>query len=718
MTKGRSVTHEGLQALADRWGVATHYWDWQGNHVVVGDGTIRAVLAALGVDAATDAEVEASLAEADLAAWRELLPPVVVATEGAPATFSVHVRDGDEVTVEVLTEDGGRLACRQVDRWVPPRQVDGRLIGEATFELPDRVPLGWHELHAVTGRREGHSTLVVTPRRMPVDGALWQAPHWGFMTQLYAVRSRQSWGMGDFADLRELAGWSGRDLGADFLLVNPLHAAQPTLPVEDSPYLPTTRRFVSPLYIRVEDIREAAYLPADERARIEALAGPLTDPAGYSALIDRNAVHAAKAAALELIYAVPRSAAREQAFTEFRHREGVGLSRFATWCALVEHFGGPASSWPAAFQDPDSEEVKLLAVQLSDRVRYHQWLQWIADQQLGAAQAEARAAGMAFGIVHDLAVGVHPDGADAWALGAALAAGISVGAPPDPFNQLGQNWSQPPWRPDTLARQGYQPFRDLLRTVLRHCGGLRVDHVMGLFRLWWIPDRMAPDQGTYVRYDHEAMLGIMCLEAQRAGAFLVGEDLGVVEPWVRDVLRERGVLGTSVLWFERNADGTPLSPHDWRELCLATVNTHDLPPTAGYLAGDHVDLRDRLGLLTRPVEEERALDEADRAKVLDTLRTWHLLPEGNASERQTIEALHRFVARAPSRLIGVALADAVGERRTQNQPGTSGEYPNWRVPLADGQGEPVLLEDLRTSPRVRALAETVGGGKRPDATLP
>ena len=227
----------------------------------------------------------------------------------------------------------------------------------------------------------------------------------------------------------------------------------------------------------------------------------------------------------------------------------------------------------------------------------------------------------------------------------------------------------------------------MLRTVLRHAGGLRVDHIIGLFRLWWVPNGCGPAEGTYVRYDHEALVGILALEAHRAGAVVVGEDLGTVEPWVRDYLRERGLLGTSILWFERDGEGRPLPPEAYRELCLATVTTHDLPPTAGYLAGEHIELRERLGLLTRPVEEETAVDEADRAAVLALLRELGLLGP-DATERDRVEALHRFLTWTPARLLGVALADAIGDRRTMNQPGTNNEYPNWRLPLADGVGSP------------------------------
>jgi len=314
---------------------------------------------------------------------------------------------------------------------------------------------------------------------------------------------------------------------------------------------------------------------------------------------------------------------------------------------------------------------------------------------------------MALGIMHDLAVGVHPEGADAWALRDVLATGASVGAPPDMYNQQGQDWSQPPWHPEGLARAAYRPYRDMLRTVLRHAGAIRIDHVIGLFRLWWVPLGNSAKDGAYVRYDHDALVGILALEAHRAGAVVIGEDLGTVEPWVRDYLAERGILGTSVLWFEQEHDSRPRPPEAYRELVLATVTTHDLPPTAGYLAGEHVTLRNRLGLLSKPVAEVRAQAEVERNHMLDALRERGLLGH-DASEREVVEALHRWVAATPSVLLGVSLVDAVGERRAQNQPGTDREYPNWKVPLADGTGGLVLIEDLFTSARAQSLADAMG----------
>jgi 4-alpha-glucanotransferase len=695
-----------LVQLARAYGVATEYWDWVGEHVTVSASTIRSVLGALGVEASTDEAVAVSLLEAVERPWRRMLPPVVVVRSGQTPSVPVHVPHGDHVVVEVELEDGGRRPLSQLDRWVEPRVVDGAQVGEAVFEIPAGLPLGWHTLHATSDEGSASAPLVVTPDRLQLPEALADdGSRWGLMTQLYQVRSSRSWGVGDLDDLAELAVWSAADLGADFVLVNPLHAAEPVGEMEPSPYLPTTRRFVNPLYIRVEAVPEVAYLPAEERPTLDQQAEQAKQ-SNSAPELDRDASWRAKRVALRAVFDVPRSPGRERDFQRYCAEQGQGLVDFATWCALAEAHFLPWGAWPEELQDPRSQAVAAERERLVDEVTFYCWLQWVADQQLAEAQRRAEVAGMKLGIVHDLAVGVHPEGADAWGLGPALARGVTVGAPPDAFNQQGQDWSQPPWRPDQLAELGYAPYRDMLRTVLRHAGGIRVDHIIGLFRLWWVPQGLSPKDGTYVRYDHEALVGILALEAHRSGAVVVGEDLGVVEPWVRTYLEERGVFGTSILWFERDDKGRPLPPEKWRELCLATVTTHDLPPTAGYLAGVHVDLRDRLGLLTRSVEDERVADAAERDSVLDLLRKRGLI-NGEVSEQQVVEALHRFLTWTPSRLLGVSLADAVGDRRTINQPGTHKEYPNWRVALSDGSGRPLLLEDVVRSRRARSLARAV-----------
>jgi len=685
--------------------VATEYWDWQGNHVIVSAATISAVLEALGLETSDDAGITRSLAVVADRAWRRTLPPIVVCREGGTPWVPVHLPHGEAPQVWVLLEDGSRRDMRQVDHYVEPRIIDDQRTGEATFEIPGDLPLGWHTVTARIGLDTFSTPLVVAPSALALPAPLQQRRAWGLMSQIYSVRSRQSWGLGDLADLGDMMAWAATDLHADFVLVNPLHAAEPVAPMEPSPYLPTSRRFVNPIYIRVEDIPEMGYMSSAERQLLEWHAD---DARTWNEqdTIDRDLVWSAKVAALRTVFHQPRPSRRERSFTAFCEREGQGLLDFATWCALAEKHGLPWGQWPTELHDPRGAAVEALRDQIADDVEFYRWLQWIVDEQLGAVQRQAKEAGMSLGVVHDLAVGVHPEGADAWGLADALARRVTVGAPPDQYNQLGQDWSQPPWRPDRLEELGYAPYRDMLRAALRHAGGIRIDHVIGLFRLWWVPNDQIPSEGTYVRYDHEALISILVLEAHRAGALVIGEDLGVVEPWVRDYLRDRGILGTSILWFENDSEGRPLPAESYRELCLATVTTHDLPPTAGFLAAEHIDLRHELGLLTRPVELERELADEDRQKVLDMLVDRGLLPS-DAQEAEVVEALHRFLSWTPAKLLGVAVPDLTGDHRAMNQPGTDEEYPNWRLPLAGPDGQPVLLEDLMTSRWARRLARCV-----------
>jgi len=550
----------------------------------------------------------------------------------------------------------------------------------------------------------------------PLDHPIAPAPvgrGWGFTVQLYSLRSRNSWGHGDLRDAADLAAWSARELGASFVLVNPLHAAEPAGPVSPSPYLPMSRRFVSPLYLRVEDIPECADLPGPDRRRIEELAAPLRARNATPGLIDRDSVWRAKRAALHIIYARPLGPARDASFERFRVAEGRGLADWSTWCALAEIHGPDWRAWPAPLRDARSPAVEGERRRLAGVARFHAWLQWIADEQRAVAQSAARAAGMNVGIIGDLAVGAHPGGADAWAHADVLVPGVSVGAPPDEFNQRGQDWAQPPWHPVRLAEAGYRPLAGLFRAGFRHGGGLRADHVMGLLRLWWVPPGMPADRGTYVRYRHEAMVGVFTGEAARAAALAIGEDLGTVDPWIRDYLAARGVIGTSMLWFERAA-GAPLPPRRWRRACLATVGTHDVPPAAAFITGEQVELRARLGLLTHPLDAERLAADAALSAWRDALVAERLLAPGPApAAAEFTVALYAFLARTPAALLGVSLADAVGDRRPQNMPGTTSEYPNWRIPLCDGEGRSVLLEDLADHPGVRAVAGAVSQAASP-----
>ena len=673
-----------LSELAAAHGVATSYADWSGREIGVGRPAVVAALAALDVAAGTDEQVEAALHEVRDRPWRRLLPTCVVA-RSSPVTVTVHAPAGQRLVLEVDTEDGEVLPVTAEPVTV---EVRGDRVRQ-TVELPD-LPLGWHRLRARAGQESDETTLAVTPGRVEV-------PHrrsWGWMVQLYSLRSEGSWGVGDYADLRTVAEASAAD-GAGALLVNPLHAETPVLPINPSPYSPSSRRFRSHLWLRIEDVPELAAAPAEVRARVAALRPP-TDPDR----VQREPAHVAKLAALELLWPLHR----QRELAAHRAERGAALEDFALFCAMAQVHGAPWQQWPEELRRPDGKGIPAARVELADRTAFWCWVQLLVDEQLAGVGRD-----MAVGVIHDLAVGVDAGGADAWALQDVLALGTTVGAPPDSFNQQGQDWGLPPWRPDRLAEAGYAPYRSLVQGVLRHAGGLRIDHVMGLFRLWWVPQGMGAADGTYVSYDADALLGVLALEASRAGAVVVGEDLGTVQEHVRGALAGAGVMGSDVLWFQTDAAGAPIEPAGWRPDALATVTTHDLPTAAGYLVDEHVRVRHELGQLGHSLEHEQARVATERARLIGMLERTGLLAQcgGDAAL-----AMHAALVAAPCRVVLAAYGDAVGDLRQPNLPGTVDAYPNWRLPVADGDGHPISLEQLLVHPGVRrltALLRQVGG---------
>lgn len=643
-----------LRALAAAHGVATSYEDTERRQVDVAPDVVVDVLAQLGVDASTPATVRAELSDAIRRHGRVTVPDPLVVREGRTPALG----EPGELTLE----DG------------TVREVSGRLPGD--------LPLGWHTL-AVGERR---IPVVVTPRTLPPV-----PPAWGWMVQLYALRSAGSWGIGDFADLRTLLTRSAAQ-EAGIVLVNPVQAITPVPPLQRSPYSPSSRRFANPLYLRITETDAYRAAPPAVQAEVAALAPP-TD----AELIDYDAVWAAKLAALELLWRHARPAGGEPE---------PDLAEFAAFCALAERHGPDWRTWPAAVRHPRGAD------RTGERVAFHAWVQRLCRDQLARVRAVAREAGMAVGVVHDLPVGVDPAGADAWALQDVLASEVTVGAPPDAFSQQGQDWNLPPWRPDLLARNGYTPFRDVIRAVLAQADGIRIDHVMGLWRLWWIPPGRPASEGTYVHYDAEALLGVLALEAHRAGAIVVGEDLGTVSDEVRTTLRERGVLRSAVLWFQRDedADGEPLlDPARWPVDALASVSTHDLPTAAGFLRGENVRVRAELGLLEDPAADRKRA-EADRAELLAELAAHDLLPAEPASEADLVVALHELLATSASTLLLTSPQDALGEPRQPNLPGTIDQYPNWRIPL------PVTVDELLQHPVVVRVVAALRKA-RPSTTI-
>ena len=715
-----ALSDPALGELADRFGISTQFYDWKGRHTQVGEQTVIAILAEFGVDASTPERARAAAQRVRDDHWRRIVQPCVVLRAGQEGRVDVHVPAGAPVSLRIVGEDGNDHLPWQVDNWNPDRPIDGRMIGEATFGIPGNLPLGYHELIVTIGTHDADgsaadggihttatSTIIVTPNRVGLPRRMGASRVWGYAAQLYSVRSHHSWGLGDLTDLADLCTWSASQ-GAGYLLTNPLHAAEVTGRMEPSPYLPSSRLFVNPIYIRPELIAEYHDLDQYDASLIESLRTTTLDD-DPQALLDRDRTWQAKSQALELIHRVDMSASRRMAFTAFRVARGRRLEDFATWCLLSELHGSDWHDWPAELHDPHGVAVARVRREHADRIDFHMWLQWIADQQLSTAQSSGTDAGMPVGLICDLAIGVNGSGADAWMLNGLFAREMNVGAPPDPFNQAGQDWGQPPMRPDVLEQMAYAPLREMVSNALRHAGGVRIDHIMGLFRLWWVPRGLGPRHGAYVRYNHEAMVGVVALEAYRAGALVIGEDLGTVEPWVRDHLASRGILGTSIMWFETGPDGRPKQPQQWREHAMSSVTSHDLPPTSSYLRGDHVELRDRLGLLTESVDEERENARRERETWLASLRQQGVLEADEDDPEQVTLAMHTLLTRTPSKVINATLTDAVGDPRTQNLPGTEDEYPNWRVPLSGPDGEPVYLEDLYSSDRVARMAKVLRG---------
>lgn len=597
-----------------RWGVDTGYHDVSGVWRQPPPSTIEAILAAMGAD-------------------RDEPPagPVVIVAPG---------REPRAVGYQRLDlEDGSSV------------DIDGTLPGD--------LPLGYHRLE--NGRR-----VIVSPGHcfLPTDLRVW-----GWAAQLYATRSRSSWGIGDLADLRHLGEWSAGQ-GAATLLLNPLHAALPEIPQEPSPYFASSRCFRNPLYLRVEELPGAAQLETLDRL---AAAGRALN---HDRRIDRDAVWTLKSEALEQLYA---GFPGDPAFERYRAERGQALQGYALFCALGEEYGYDWKKWPDGVRHPDRPGVAAFAATGAgrQRTRYFAWLQWHLEQQLQAASRP-------LGLVQDLAIGTDRRGADAWMWQDSFALGMRVGAPPDEFNTLGQDWGLPPFDPWRLRAAAYEPFIQILRWGMGDGAGLRFDHVMGLFRLFWIPPDADPTQGTYVRYPWQDLLDILALESHRAGAFVVGEDLGTVEDFVRYELYVRQVLSYRLLWFEPD----PPDRGTWPQQALAAVTTHDLPTIAGLLTGSDL-------------ERQRALDlhpnEASTATLRDKLRSWTGVPD-DAPVEVVIEQAYRLLGRAPCAIVTATLDDALGVEERPNMPGTMGDVPNWSLAL------PAPLEEFGDLPLPGAIA--------------
>ncbi|MBS41886.1 MAG: 4-alpha-glucanotransferase [Nocardioides sp.] len=526
--------------------------------------------------------------------------------------------------------------------------------------LDDDFPLGYHDVTPAAGGPARR--LIVSPGRCHLP----DTQQWGWAVQLYAVWSRRSTGLGDLGDLRTLREWTGQH-GGGFVLVNPLHAVAPVEPLEPSPYLPATRRYRNPVYVALDAV--PGMVPPEA----------VTEPEPTPGVLDRDPVWRHKRARLRATYDAGLAPADAERFAAWRADLGTSLEDFATWMVLAADHGADWHDWPADLRDPRGAAVAAVAADRADDVTFEAWQQWLLAEHL-----EAASGGLT--VVQDLPIGVSGGGADSWAWQGIMADGVTVGCPPDAMNARGQDWGSPPLTPWRLRAADYEPFVEAVRATIAGAGGLRIDHVMGLFRLWWIPQGAAPTEGAYVRYPADDLLDIVCLESHRAGAVVVGEDLGTVEDGVREALAERGMLGYRVWWFEAD------DPADWDRLALGSVTTHDLPTVAGAWTGSDADDQKAVG----------AMDDADidagRAGLLDRLDAAGVAEEATAQD--ATRAAYASLAEAPSLLLALTLEDAVCHERRPNVPGTV-ERDNWRVPL------PLPLEDLLGDPGPAALVRTV-----------
>lgn len=703
-----------LIQLAKLVGVSTSYMGMSHDYHEIDDEVLIAVLKALGIDASTEAKQNEAMKSITNDRKTRLVAPTVLHTAGKSDYVMVNTGILESPKATITLEDG-----TEYDGAIKVERVAGTaatVMGDSFMttvgvKIPSDLPIGYHTLHVSIDDRTADATLISAPAKVELPKALKKGQLWGWMAQLYSIRSEGSWGTGDFEDLKTLLADAKKHTDADFILINPVHASEPVPPLEPSPYLPMSRRLVNFTYIRPESVPEYAELDDAAKRQIAALHQSMKSYNDSAEKIDRDTMWRTKMHALWIIFKEGRSNERQAAFDQFKDEWGNDLEAYATWCLCYDKLGAPEDnekSWVKSL-DRTSKKVTALTSQFPDTLDFYRWLEWIAVEQLNAAQQASKDAGMKIGLMQDMAVGVHPLSSDVWWNPERFATGVSVGAPPDMFNQQGQDWSQPPLNPLNLEQTGYMTYRQMVQGMFSRAGAVRIDHILGLFRLWWIPEGRPATDGTYVHYDSDIMLGILALEAARVGGVVVGEDLGVVPDYVADSLKSHGLLGCAVEWFEQ-FDGVFTEPAKWREYALASVNTHDMPPAAGYLEYEHVKIRERLGLLAGPVEDFQKSAEAEQTAMLTMLVKAGYLEADyaeNAAEHESeiIDALYRALKGSPCKLLAASVVDAVGEKRTQNQPGTDDEYPNWRIPLADGDGKVVHVEGLFERDGAQRFAE-------------
>ncbi|MGE5171436.1 MAG: 4-alpha-glucanotransferase [Rudaea sp.] len=728
---------ESLRRLAQAHGIALAYHDIRGELRQAPAATLAAVLSAMGVDAGDDARNAQALAQCVRAQWKRRIDPlIVVRTHARP--WQVRVRLPAELAARPLTLRLGREMGAETVRAAAPQasgeegvDCDGRRCVAFDLALDEALPCGYHALEIVAGDAcVARATLAVAPAACYRPPSLRQGRRaWGTAVQLYGVRSARNWGIGDFTDLAGIVERWGA-VGADIVGVNPLHALFPHDPEHASPYSPSSRGFVNVLYLDVEAIPEFARCTAAREHVASAAFQSALSALRAAPLVDYAGVARAKLPVLRLLHAQAwadaASSPAGRAFAEFKRAGGEALHRQALFDALQADFYARDRSawgwtaWPAAYRDPAAPEVAAFAARHAAHVDFFAWLQWQCARQRAHVAGRAAECGLRIGLYTDLAVSIARGGADAWAAQDVYAMAASAGAPPDEFNHGGQDWGLPPAIPERLRDTGYATFVAMLRTAMQDAGALRIDHVMGLARLYWVPSGARAAEGAYVRYPFDDLLGLLALESERHRCLVIGEDLGTVPDEVRHAMAENDIFSYRVLLFERDATGDFVSPAAYPEPALAIASTHDLPTLAGWWEG--ADIRLRAAQVQRDdgarVDAALANRVRERGRLLDALAKEGLLPEDTSQDPASVPvltpglaaALQVYLARTPSALFVVQPEDVFGMRVQANLPGATTEHPNWRHKF------PVALEDQDADERFFTLAARLARERPRDGT--
>ncbi|MDP9084666.1 MAG: 4-alpha-glucanotransferase [Pseudomonadota bacterium] len=695
-----------LERLARLRGIGDAYHDYRGELRHFNLETKRGILRAMGCAVDDEAALAAELSGLEVARWRAFLPPVATA-RGCRISIDINVaaRDfGSSVLWSVKVEDGSRrdgvtstFDCPEIWRG----EVEGSWITRRRFELPFDLPPGYHELEAKIGAGAAASCLLITspPQCYEPAAILPGRKLWGMAVQLYTLRSRDNWGIGDFEDLKSLIRWVAAK-GAGFIGLNPLHALFPADPQLSSPYSASSRHFLNVLYIAVPAIPEFQDCSSARRRCGEASISARLGELRARDHVDYRGVAELKLEILELLYRDfcdrQRSSDtdRGRSFRAFVAAGGESLQLHALFDALDRYFRatlGVASgwfSWPGEFRDVNGKAAKQFAAEHPREVEFYAYLQWIAHEQLRSAQTLTRELGMPLGLYGDYAVGASPSGSETWADQASYCMGAEIGAPPDPLALKGQGWGIPPQDPSVMLGQQLRGFIRLIRNNMRYYGALRLDHVMALFRLWWVAGGSSPTEGAYVHYPLQQLLTVLCLESSRSACLVVGEDLGVVPDEMRRAMPEFGLYHYKVLLFEKH-DGRFRRPHEFSKQALATITTHDMPTLHGYWEGRDIELRRGLNLYPSVDIENEVIREReqDRAMLLAALHDEGLAPTRPATPFEPFtadlaQALHLYLARSNTVLVALQIEDLLGMIDPVNVPGTDREYPNWQRKLA------------------------------------